>query len=264
MRKNIVKDLLRVGKCVYGTSLEDCLDPEMAILLGAAGLDFFFVDTEHCTANYFQIQALCRTAIMGRVTPLVRVTQNDPALISRALDVGAMGIIVPRVNSRTEAQAALNVMKFPPLGYRGFGLRSIFTDFGPESAQQKIESANDETMAVLQIESRSGLESVEEIAALPGLDALFIGPYDLTLSLEIVEQFDSPIFWDAVKRVIAACESAGVAAGIQTGDMSLLTKARELGARFLIYGSDTGMLLAGYTEAMSKLKLEKMGRKAMY
>jgi 4-hydroxy-2-oxoheptanedioate aldolase len=111
-------------------------------------------------------------------------------------------------------------------------------------------------MTVLMIESREGLASVEEIASLPNLDALFIGPYDLTLSLGIIEQFDHPVFVGALERVIAACKLAGIAAGIQTGDMSLLSKARDLGARFLIYASDTTILLKGYSEAMSKLKQE--------
>jgi 4-hydroxy-2-oxoheptanedioate aldolase len=254
VRKNALKETLRAGRAAYGTSLEDCLDPEMAVLLGAAGLDFFFVDTEHCTANYAQIQALCRSAAMGGVIPLVRVTQNDPALISRALDVGAMGIIVPRVHSLAEAKAALDVMKFPPLGHRGFGLRGIVTDFRPGPAQEKVDSANDETLTVLMIESRSGLEAVEEIAKLTALDVLFIGPYDLTLALGIIEQFDNPIFLDALKRVVSACNAAGIAAGIQTGDLSLLTKARELGARFLVYSSDYGVLLKGYSDAIDKLK----------
>ena len=194
---------------------------------------------------------------MGGIIPLVRVTQNEPALISRALDVGAMGIIVPRVHSLTEAKAALDVMKFPPLGHRGFGLRGIITDFDSGPAQKKVESANDETMAVLMIESQSGLEAVEQIAKLAAVDVLFIGPYDLTLALGIMEQFDNPIFLDALQRVISACNAAGIAAGIQTGDLSLLTKARELGARFLIYSSDNGVLLKGYTEAVDKLKGSK-------
>lgn len=246
--------MLKAGKCVYGTSLEECLDAEMAVLLGAANLDFFFIDTEHCTASYSQIQMLCRAAAGADITALVRVTQNEPALITRSLDVGAMGVIVPRIHSRAEASSALEVMKFPPLGHRGFGLRGIVTDFQPEPAQKRVESANEQTLSVLMIESRSGLESVDEIAALPNLDVLFVGPYDLTLALGIVEQFDNPIFLNALERVIRACNSSGIAAGIQTGDMDLLTKAREMGARFLMYGSDTFVLLSGYSAAMAKLK----------
>jgi len=256
--------MLKAGHCVYGTSLEECLDAEMAVLLAAAGLDFFFIDTEHCTASYSQIQMLCRAAAGVGIASLVRVTQNEPGLISRSLDVGAMGVIVPRVHSRAEAQSALNVMKFPPLGHRGFGLRGIVTDFQPEPAQKKVESANQETLSVLMIESRSGLESVEEIAALPNLDVLFVGPYDLTLSLGIVEQFDNPVFLNGLERVIRACQSSGIAAGVQTGDMPLLVKAREMGARFLLYGSDTSILLSGYSAAMSSLKGIEVARRPSY
>lgn len=254
MRKNLVKERLRAGQCVYGTSLEECLDPEMPALLKASGLDFFFVDTEHSAADYAQIRALCRVAISEKIVPLVRVPQNEPALITRALDMGVMGVIVPRVHSLAEAEAALDVMKFPPLGHRGFGLHGIVTDYGSVPAQGQIESANEETMAVLMIESGRGLDSVEAIAKVPALDVLFIGPVDLTLSLGIIGQFDNPIFLDAVKRIVAACRSAGVAAGMQTGNMELLMNGRDMGVRFLMYSSDTGVLQKGYTEAVARMK----------
>src|SRR5689334_13482001 len=113
MQKNLVKEKLKAGNCVYGTSLEDCLGSEVPILLAKAGLDFFFIDTEHSPANYAEVQALCRTAHYARIVPLLRVTQNRAELITRALDNGAMGIIVPRVQSLEDARAALDVMKFP-------------------------------------------------------------------------------------------------------------------------------------------------------
>ena len=254
MQKNTVKEILKAGKCVYGTSLEDCLDPEMAMVLAAAGLDFFFVDTEHSTATYAQIQALSRAGRAAGIIPLVRVTENKPHLISRALDVGAMGIIVPRLRSVEEAKGALNVMKFPPLGRRGFGLRTIVTDFQGTPATEQIESANRETLVVLMIETSEAVECVEEIATLPGLDVLFIGPYDLTLSLGILEQFDNPIFWQAVDRVVNACEKAGVAAGLQSSDMPLLLQSRTRGVRFLMYSSDVAVLFKGYKQAASELK----------
>jgi 2-keto-3-deoxy-L-rhamnonate aldolase RhmA len=254
MQQNTVKERLKAGKCVYGTSLEDCLGSEMPVILAKAGLDFFFVDTEHSPAGYTEFQALCRTAHYAGIVPLLRVTQNRPELISRALDNGAMGVIVPRVNSAEAAREALDVMKFPPLGHRGFGLRTINTDVMERSAADEIASCNRETLAVLMIESLSGLEDVGEIGRLPGVDVLFIGPYDLSLSLGIVEQFDNPIFWNAVDRVVAACKAAGITAGLQTGRMPLLLEARRRGVRFLMYSSDVGILLSGYKQAMSELK----------
>jgi 2-keto-3-deoxy-L-rhamnonate aldolase RhmA len=165
-----------------------------------------------------------------------------------------MGVIVPRVHSVQAARDALDVMKFPPLGHRGFGLRTINTDIWEGPAANEVAACNRETMAVLMIESPSGLECVEEMAKLPGLDVLFIGPYDLTLSLGIVEQFDNPIFLNAIDRVVAACKANGIATGLQTGQMPLLLEAKRRGVRFLIYNSDVGILLSGYKQAVNELK----------
>jgi 2-keto-3-deoxy-L-rhamnonate aldolase RhmA len=103
MQKNSAKKLLREGHQVYGTSLTDCLDAEFAALLKAAGMDFFFVDTEHSPADYHQIQAICRAARGVGIVPMVRVTENVPYLITRALDIGAMGLVIPRVHSAEQA-----------------------------------------------------------------------------------------------------------------------------------------------------------------
>jgi len=254
MQRNTVKERLRNGQCVFGTSLEDCLEPETPVILAKAGVDFFFIDTEHSPATYPQIQALCRTGRTSGIIPLVRVTENHPPLISRALDVGAMGIIIPRLHSAKEAQAALETIKFPPIGRRGFGLRTIVTDLETRPAKEEVEAANRETMVVLMIETREALESVEEIAAIPEVDALFIGPYDLTLSLGILQEFDNPIFWSAVDRVLAAAKRSGIAAGLQSRDMPMLLEIRKRGGRFLMYSSDVAVLFEGYRAAIGQLK----------
>jgi 2-dehydro-3-deoxyglucarate aldolase/4-hydroxy-2-oxoheptanedioate aldolase len=216
-------------------------------------VEFFFIDTEHSTTTYPQIQGLCRTARGAGVIPLVRVTQNEPSLISRALDVGAMGIIVPRVHSAAEARTAMDALKFPPLGHRGYGLGTIVTDLKGNSAQEEVNSANRETMAIMMIESQEGLRAIEEIAAVAEVDALFVGPYDLSLALGVLEQFDSPLFLKALEKVINAGTKAGIAVGLQSKDMKLLTRGREMGARF-IYSSDYSVLLSGYKEGISRLK----------
>jgi 4-hydroxy-2-oxoheptanedioate aldolase len=254
LQKNTVKERLKAGGQVYGTSLAGCLEPEISIVLAAAGVDFFFIDTEHSTTTYPQIQGLCRTARGAGVIPLVRVTRNEPSLISRALDVGAMGIIVPQVHSAPEARSAMDALKFPPLGHRGFGLGTIVTDLKGNSALEEVNSANRETMAIMMIESQEGLRAVDEIAAVPEVDVLFVGPYDLSLALGIVEQFDNPVFLQALEKVINAGTKAGVAVGLQSKDFSLLTRARDLGARFIIYSSDYSVLLAGYKEGLARLK----------
>jgi 2-keto-3-deoxy-L-rhamnonate aldolase RhmA len=104
------------------------------------------------------------------------------------------------------------------------------------------------------VESREGLECVEATAAVGGVDVLFIGPYDLTISMGIAEQFQTSAFWGAVDRVVAACKQNGIAAGIQTGDMRLLLEARRRGVRFLLYGSDYSVLFQGYRHALEQIK----------
>src|SRR5208282_3489692 len=130
---------------------------------------------------------------------------------------------------------------------------TIITDVMQGPAAAEIASCNRETLAVLMVETTTALDQVEEIAKLPGLDVLFIGPYDLSLALGIIEQFDNPIFWNAVDRVVAACKAAGIATGLQTGSMPLLHEARRRGVRFLNYSSDVGILFSGYKQAMSEL-----------
>lgn len=254
MQKNTAKEKLARGEAIYGTSLELVLDPEMPLLLSAAGLDFFFIDTEHCPADYHQIRSLCRSARYANVPALVRVTQNEPYLITRALDSGAMGIIVPRVHSSAEAKLAAKMMKYVPEGVRGFGMHSIIHDFRFTNAEEEMKSANEETMTVLQIESAAGLAAVNDIAQTPAVDALFIGPYDLSISMGIPEQFQSADFWNAIDQVIAACRTAGVAAGIQSPRLDLLCEAKRRGMTFLLYASDSSVLLSGYREGLSRFR----------
>ena len=253
MQENVVKKRLKEGQTVYGTSLIDCLDGEFAVLLKAAGLDFFFVDTEHSTATYSQIQGLCRAARGVGIVPLARVTQNEPFFITRALDVGPMGLVIPRVHSASEARDAIKNMKYLPEGARGFGMRSIITDYTWTNAVEEMASANRETLAVLQIESQQGLDDVEAIASTPGVDVLMIGPYDLTISMGIAEDFQNLRYWDAVDRIIRACNAAGIAAGVQFGNMDLLRETQRRGARFLLYSNDVTVLLDGYRQAMRQL-----------
>jgi 2-keto-3-deoxy-L-rhamnonate aldolase RhmA len=214
------------------------------------------VDTEHQAADYQQIRALCRTARSFNITPLVRVTQNEPALITRALDCGAMGIVVPRVHSPEEACRAVEAMLYTPEGNRGFGMHSIMTDFEWKHPNEMMAEANRQTLAVCQVESQQALESVEQIAASPGLDVLFIGPYDLSISMGIAEQFQSGTFWNAVDRVVAACATQGIAAGIQTGDIGLLKEARRRGVRFLLYSGDYAVLYNAYRTNLALIQLE--------
>jgi 2-keto-3-deoxy-L-rhamnonate aldolase RhmA len=254
MQTNKAKAALKAGECVYGTSLVECLDGEFAVKLAAVGFDLFFVDTEHTITDYREIQSICRAARGAGIVPMVRVTQNEPFLITRALDCGAMGIVVPRVHSAAAAKAAVDVMKYTPMGNRGFGMRGAITDYKSGVLADELASSNAETLAIVQIESREALNDVEQIARTPNLDALFVGPYDLSISMGIGEQFSHPDYWKAIDRVIAAAKAAGIACGLQTPDIGMLHEARKRGMRFLLYSSDVGVLFDAYRQGLAAAK----------
>ena len=249
MQKNRAKAILKEGGVILGTCVTDYVATEVVPTIKAAGLDFFFLDTEHSVAGYRDVQNLVRAAKAMHITALVRVTQTEGHLISRALDCGAMGIVAPRVHSAAQAQSVVDHMKFPPLGTRGYGLRSIIHDYDFAGAEAEMQSSNDETMVVLQMESKECVEAIYDITAIPGVDATMVGPFDLSVSLGIPGNFESPVFWDAFDRMVDACNKNGVAPGVHMGNTKNLQRAQEHGARYLVVGSDLSMMLQGWKQA---------------
>lgn len=265
MQKNTIKQTLHSGGTVLGTCLTDYVAPEVVQIIKAAGLDFFFIDTEHSATDYRDIQTLVRVARAAEVTPLVRVTQAEYFLIARALDVGAMGIVAPRIHSVEQGKAVVEAMKFPPDGQRGYGLRGIITDYNFQGARPEMESANQETMVILQMESQECVDAIDEITAIPGVDAIMVGPFDLSVSLGIPGEFESPVFWDAFDRMVAACKKNGVAPGVHMGNTKLLKRAQEHGARFLVFGADVSVLLNGWKAAREQFAVgEEVAAKGGY
>ncbi len=265
MQKNTIKATLREGGTVVGTCLTDYVEPEVVPIVKAAGLDFFFIDTEHSPTGYREIQTLVRVAKAAEVTPLVRVTQAEYFLIARALDVGAMGIVAPRIHSVEQARSVVSAMKFPPAGGRGYGLRGIITDYEFQGARAEMESADSETMVILQMESRECVEAIYDITAVEGVDAIMVGPFDLSVSLGIPGEFDNPVFWEAFDRMVDACRKNGVAPGVHMGNAKLLKRAQEHGARFLVFSTDVAVLLAGWKAARQEfLAGEEVASKSGY
>jgi 2-dehydro-3-deoxyglucarate aldolase/4-hydroxy-2-oxoheptanedioate aldolase len=265
MQKNTIKAKLQQGGTAVGTCLTDYVEPEVVAILKAAGMDFFFIDTEHSPTGYREIQTLVRVARAADVTPLVRVTQSEYFLIARALDVGAMGIVAPRIHSLDQAKAVVSAMKFPPAGGRGYGLRGIITDYEFQGAKTEMDSADRETMVILQMESRECVEAIYDITSVEGVDAIMVGPFDLSVSLGIPGEFESPIFWEAFDRMVDACRKNGVAPGVHMGNAKLLKRAQEHGARFLVFASDVAVMLSGWKAARQEFAVgEEVATKSGY
>ncbi len=181
-------------------------------IVGGQGFDWVVIDMQHGCMGYDDALAMIRAADLAGVCPVVRVTVNEPGLIGRALDAGAMGIIIPMVNSPAEASRAVDACLYPPLGRRSLGPVRVATRDGPEY----IGTANGRIAVIPMIETEDALANVDEIAATPGVSALFIGPFDLSLSLGLPpgDNDGIPAFDDALRRVLSACKRCGVAAAV--------------------------------------------------
>lgn len=248
---NRVKERLKQGlpSVGYWVSLPS---PTVAEIMAGFNMDWIMIDTEHGPADYERVEDLLRAIEGTGVVPLIRVADNNTALIKKALDRGAYGVLVPLVNNADEAAAAVSAAKYPPEGIRGVAGTRV-SRFGM-SLKEYFGSWNNDVLVALQIETRQALENVEEIAAVPGVDVLFIGPNDLSANLGLFQQFDHPEFLGAVSRILKAAQDNRIAAGyMASSPATVLAKADE-GFQFIAGGTDARLLMAAIQDATQQIK----------
>jgi 4-hydroxy-2-oxoheptanedioate aldolase len=231
------------GETTFGTWLSTG-SPVVAEACGRAGFDWVVIDTEHgMTTESTVLGQLYALGTTG-ATALVRIERSDRLRVSRVLDMGAGGLVVPRVDSAADVEEALGWMRFPPQGQRGIALGGRGQGFG-KVGHADIGTLNDVVLGVFQIENAAAVADAEAIAAQPGADVLFVGPADLSHALGVPGRFDDPTYLDAVRTVVAACTTHGKAAGILLYDQAVIARHVELGFRFIGLGSDLGFVAAG-------------------
>jgi 2-dehydro-3-deoxyglucarate aldolase/4-hydroxy-2-oxoheptanedioate aldolase len=236
---------LRGGEVLHGTILS-LAAPEAADLLAGAGFDWLFVDAEHGVMEPRDVLLLLQ-AVAGRCAALVRVPALDEAWIKRALDAGADGIIVPQVSTAAEAERVVRFAHYPPRGTRGFGTARA-NRYGMSLAGQLDRAAATVTV-VVQAETAGAVEQIESIAAVPGIDAVFVGPFDLSTSLGYPGEVDHPAVRVAIGRVASACTAAGVRIGIFAARAEGLRGRVAEGFTLLAAGVDT-LLLGAAAEGL--------------
>ena len=217
--------------------------------LQGLGFDWFMVDTEHAQVNPETLAAM--VAVLGESgpRPLVRVGNVDQYLIKQALDSGAEGILVPLVSTVEQARSAVSFAKYPPDGVRG-GAAAASSRYGTQLATY-LRTANARTLVGVQIETREALENLDSIARVDGVDLLFVGPTDLTLSLGLVDDRKNARVRDAMKSVVAACERTGKIAGTMVVDADEKRFAVDAGFRFISLASDVRFLIHGAKSYLS-------------
>ena len=215
---NKIKAALESGEVVVGPFIISSA-PILVEIAGYSGFDFVMIDMEHTSTDFIIAEQMVLAAKASNIVPGIRVPENRPTHILRALEIGAEIIDVPWVNTRTEAASVVRSGKYFPLGERGCAPITRGNLYGTYASSlngvaETLKRANEETMLMVQIETREGVENVDEIASTDYIDIIFIGPADLSQSLGIPGEYDNPIFDKAVKKVIRATRDNGKYAGI--------------------------------------------------
>jgi len=227
--------------------------PVVAEVLADEAFDFVVLDGEHSENTIDDLAAGVRAveASDGGADPVVRVASSDAADIRRVLDLGVAGVVVPQVDSADEARDAVEAAHYPPDGVRGVA-GSRASGYGSDLAEY-VETANEAVATMLQIETAGAVDDVDEIAALDGLDALFVGPADLSARLGVFGEFDAPVFRDSIEAVVAAAENEGVPVGtLATTPDEVAVRRDDWGMDFVVAGTDVGSLRAGAREFLDE------------
>lgn len=236
--KNELKARLKRGEKTVGAWITI---PHMDVseALSTLPFDWFVFDQEHSALDDQITQELIQ-AMKGEVTPIVRVAWNDMVMIKKALDTGVEGIIIPWVNSKEDAVKAVKFCKYPPEGVRGCGpRRTILLD------PDYLKTVNDELLIIVQIETQEAVKNAEEIMSVDGIDAFFVGPFDLSSSMGLMGQIEHPKVKDAIERVFEAGKNAGIASGIWQGAGMSIRERLEEGWQMVALGMDINFLMDG-------------------
>lgn len=227
--------------------------PLTAEMAGLAGYDWVLLDHEHGPGSDVTIMNQLQAVAATPTACLVRIAANEAPRFKRVLDAGAQGVMVPYVSTPEEARATVSAMRYPPRGLRGVAKLTRASAFGA-NFDEYFANAHEWIVTLTQIETAEAVANAAEIAAVDGVDVLFVGPMDLTTSLGIPGQYGSPRFHEALAAVAVAAKSAGKAAGILLLDPANLPLVRELGYTVVALGSDGGAVAAGLRQSLVTLR----------
>lgn len=240
-----LKERLRAGEQVLGTMVTTFASPDIAKILQNCGFDFFIVDCEHGSFTTREVANIIAVARGVGMPALVRIPEMRREHALKYMEMGAAGLLLPNTESAAQARMLVDCAKYAPLGHRGVSLNRPHTDFQKVEGREYMARANDETILMCQIESREGVEHIEEILAVEGIDVGFIGPNDMTQDYDILNQFTHPDIVAAFRRVMAAAKANGKYSGVHFGAAAPLAPWLREGMQMNMWNSDNGLLALG-------------------
>jgi len=247
--QNRLRSQLRRGQATFGITV-GIGHPEVSYTLGSLGLDWINFDLQHGVLGVETLTAMIQAMSYSQTVPIVRVPSNELSIINNALDFGALGVIIPLVNCREDAEKAVRSARYAPKGIRSWAQRAAAAD--PDYAA----SANTELMVIPQIETGMSLQNLEEIVCTDGIEAVFCGPYDLSMSLGLFRQFKDPRFIKALDSIVSTCRAHDVAPGILAAIGSVEENLR-MGFKLISLGGDLPTLKDGISKALETARNAK-------
>ncbi|WGW12024.1 aldolase/citrate lyase family protein [Saxibacter everestensis] len=249
-----VREKLAAGEPILGTFVMEFATNGIGRLTDGAGADFVLYDGEHTGWSWETLAGLLATTRHTGLASWVRVPGHDPSFISRALDIGAQGVMVPFVNTPEQATRLASAAKYPPVGTRGAAFGIAHDDYIAGAIDDKISTANRDGLLIAQIESEQGVHNAAGIAAVDGVDVLFVGPLDLSISLGIPGQFDDERFIQALTTVAHAALGQGKGLGILTTSTRMAETALGLGYRVIAHSADLWIYQSALRNSLERLR----------
>ncbi len=242
MKGSLVREKLRNGECVFGTHIASLMNPIAASMAAEMELDFAFFCTEHMPIDRTEVGMLCQIYAARGISPIVRVPSPDPISISKALDGGAEGIVVPYVETCEQVIECVGAVRYRPL--KGEMLEEALSGARELSSKthQFLNRFNRDKYLIIGVESLPAIENLEALITTADVDGVFLGPHDITVSMGIPEEYDNPLFLKTIESVIGRCRKLGVGVGLHTQllkiDGQVLRSFINAGMNFMINGAD--------------------------
>ncbi|MBA7554260.1 2-keto-3-deoxy-L-rhamnonate aldolase [subsurface metagenome] len=259
MKTLSIKEKMNRGEFVVGPFMKS-RDPAMAEIVGLAGFDFAILDMEHSALSIESMEDLIRMAEVRGIDSIVRVPEISESAISGPLDAGASGVLVPHVDTRKQAEEVVFLSKFSPLGERGMDVFARAADYSHLPKEVFLREANRKTLLIVQIEGKKGVENLDEILQVKGLDTIFVGPYDLSQSLGVPGEIDHPKVVEKIKQVVGKVRKAGLSLGIYVDDVETAKKWIDLGVQFIALLVDAVIFFRACQSLVAPLKKLKDNR----
>ncbi len=250
-----LKETLKDGGSVIGTMVSLFDRPQVACVMKSAGFDFFIIDCEHGPFDYGKISGILLLAKEAGIPALVRIPEPRREVILKCMEMGAKGLLMPNTETAEQARTLVSCAKYAPEGNRGVALMREHTSFRkPENVTSYMKQANDQTLLMVQIESAAGLENLNEILDVEGIDVAFVGPADLSQSLGIMGQMEHPDFVNALETIIRTADGKGKTSGIHVMDTKAVKHWQSRGMRCNMFSSDVNLIMQAAAAGLKDIR----------